>query len=226
LIFNIFDPLYDRGGDMRLWEFVVESGWLMLPIILCSVFSLAIILERFLFYWNMKYDTGVILPQVLEAVRRGRIKEAIDICEKNPYYVTNILRAGLLRREGSKEVIKEAMENVSFYEIPKLERNLNFLSTFAHTCPLLGLLGTVVGMIECFDVVKHGAITVGVVNPTDLAGGISKALNTTAAGLCVAIPAYLAYNYFVHKVNVCVLEMERGAAELLEVLSERNLNAN
>jgi len=103
-----------------------------------------------------------------------------------------------------------------------MEKNLNFLSTIAHISPLLGLLGTVVGMITCFDAVKGGAVSMGGINPSQLAGGIATALYTTAAGLCVAIPAYLAYNYFVHRVNIYVLEMERSATELLEALSERS----
>ncbi|MDD4294484.1 MAG: MotA/TolQ/ExbB proton channel family protein [Candidatus Omnitrophica bacterium] len=207
---------------MQLWEIVKESGWLIAPIILCSVVALAIIFERFLSFFMIRYKTVVVVPKVLTAVRKNNITQALDICERMPYYVTNVLKAGLLRVDESKETIKEAMENASFYEIPKLEHNLNFLATLAHISPLLGLLGTVIGMIECFDVVKRGSINVGMVNPTDLAGGISKALNTTAAGLCVAIPAYLAYNYFAHKVNSCVLEMEKSATELLEILSERS----
>ncbi|MDD5070336.1 MAG: MotA/TolQ/ExbB proton channel family protein [Candidatus Omnitrophica bacterium] len=207
---------------MKLFDVIRESGWLMLPIILCSVFSLTILLERFLFYSKTKGDTASLLPKILDAVRKNKITEAIDLCENNPYYVTNILKVGLLRSEESRENIKETMENASFYEIPKMEKNLNFLSTIAHISPLLGLLGTVVGMITCFDAVKGGAVSMGVINPSQLAGGIATALYTTAAGLCVAIPAYLAYNYFVHRVNIYVLEMERSATELLEALSERS----
>ncbi|MBD3245896.1 MAG: MotA/TolQ/ExbB proton channel family protein [Candidatus Omnitrophica bacterium] len=204
-----------------MWQFILKGGWLMLPIVFCSIFTLAIIVERLFFFHTVRFPTAVLLEKVLEAVRKNQITKAIDICDKHPYYVTNILKAGMLRYEESKEIIKESMENASLYEIPKLERNLNFLSTLAHISPLLGLLGTVVGMIKCFDVVKNLSGSVGVVNPTALADGISTALFTTAAGLFVAIPAYLAYNYFVHKVNLSVLEAERAATELVEVLSER-----
>ena len=207
---------------MWIKDFIVETGWLILPIILFSIFSLAIIFERMFFYQKITFKTSRIITRILEAARRNRITEAIDICEKSPFHTTNTLKAGLVHYSESKEVIKESMENASLYEIPKLEKNLSYLSTIAHVSPLMGLLGTVVGMIECFEVVKVGASTVGRLNPSDLAGGISKALNTTAAGLCVAIPTYLAYNYFVHKVNACVLEMERGATELLEIKAERS----
>ena len=207
---------------MWISNFIAETGWLILPIILFSIFSLAIILERIFFYQKITFKTSSIITRVFKAVRRNYITEAIDICKKNPFHTTNTLKSGLVHYSESKEVIKESMENASLYEIPKLEKNLNFLSTIAHVSPLIGLLGTVIGMIECFEVVKIGTATVGRLNPSDLAGGISKALNTTAAGLCVAIPTYLAYNYFVHKVNTCVLEIERGATELLEIKSERS----
>jgi len=206
-----------------MWQLVIKGGWVMLPIILCSVFALAIILERFFTYLRFKFNTSLILSQILEAVRRGRFEEAINICERNPYYVTNILKAGLIHYEDSKETIKETMENASLYELPKLEKNLNFLSTIAHISPLLGLLGTVVGMVKCFYAIEQKISVVGLVNPSDLAGGIWEALLTTVAGLCVAIPSYIAYNYFIHRLNSYVLESERAATELLEVFSERRI---
>ncbi|UCC95595.1 MAG: MotA/TolQ/ExbB proton channel family protein [Candidatus Omnitrophota bacterium] len=208
-----------------MWQLVVKGGWLMAPIFICSFFAVTIIVERMLFYFFgiSRFHTVSIVSAVLEAIRKNRITEAIDICEKNPYYVTNILKAGLLRYEESKEIIKEAMENASLYEIPKLEKNLNFLSTLAHISPLLGLLGTVVGLVKCFYIIEQKAATVGLVNPSDLAGGIWEALLTTVAGLCIAIPTYIAYNYFVHRVNLSVLEAERAATETLEHLRERRL---
>ncbi len=206
-----------------MWGLIAKSGsliWLIFPIFLCSFFSLAIILERLFFYFSIKASTLVVLSQVLELVRKNKITEAIDTCEKTPFYATNILKAGLTHYEEAKDVIKEAMENASLYEIPKLEKGLNFLSTIAHVSPLLGLLGTVVGLVKCFYVIEQKTASVGMVNPADLAGGIWIALLTTVAGLCVAIPTYIMYNYFVHRVNLATLESERAATELLEVLPQ------
>ena len=204
-----------------MWQMVIKGGWLMVPIFLCSIFALAIILERFFFYSGIKFSTRNIVNNILEAVRKNRIAEAIDICEKNIYYITNILKSGLTHYEESKEIIQESLENASLYEVPKLEKNLRFLGTIAHISPLMGLLGTVWGLVKCFYVIEQKTATVGIVNPADLAGGIWEALLTTVAGLCVAIVSYIAYNYFVHKVNLAVLESERAATELLEILSER-----
>jgi biopolymer transport protein ExbB len=177
-------------------------------------------LERLFFYFSIKASTLAVLTQVLDFVRKNKITEAIDVCEKTPFYATNILKAGLTHYEEAKDVIKEAMENASLYEIPKLEKGLNFLSTIAHVSPLLGLLGTVVGLVKCFYVIEQKTASVGLVNPSDLAGGIWIALLTTVAGLCVAIPTYIMYNYFVHRVNLATLESERAATELLEVLPQ------
>jgi biopolymer transport protein ExbB len=206
-----------------MWELLSKDGslvWLIVPIILCSVFSLAIILERLFFYFSIRINVQAVLASVVDLVRKNKITEAIDTCEKNPFYATNILKSGLIRYEETKDVIREAMENASLYEIPVLEKNLNFLSTIAHVSPLLGLLGTVVGLIKCFYVIEQKTISVGMVNPSDLAGDIGTALITTVAGLCVAIPSYIMYNYFVHRVNLSTLESERAATELLEVLPQ------
>lgn len=203
-----------------MWELISKSGWLIVPILLCSFFSVAIIVERLLFYLSIKSNTLLILSKILNLVRKNKITEAIDICEKNPFYATNILKSGLSHYEEAKDVMKEAMENTSLYEMPKLEKNLNFLGTIAHVSPLLGLLGTVVGLVKCFYIIEQKAVSVGVVNPADLAGGIWEALLTTVEGLCVAIPTYIMYNYFVHKVNLITLEAERAATELLEFLPQ------
>ncbi|MFH1772537.1 MAG: MotA/TolQ/ExbB proton channel family protein [Candidatus Omnitrophota bacterium] len=205
-------------------QLLVKGGWLMIPILICSFFSLMIIIERLLFYIfgiSLKYNFSEIKKRIFESVRQDRISEAIEICENNPFYLANILKIGLQHYEEPKEIIKEAMEDASLYEIPKLEKNLHFLSTFAHISPLLGLLGTVVGLVKCFSAIKETAVNAGVVNPSVLAQGIEEALFTTVFGLSVAIPSYLAYNYFVHKVNLYILESERAATELLELLSER-----
>ena len=206
-----------------MWEFISKEGsliWLMIPIVLCSIFSLAIILERIFFYFSVRFNVQSVLAKVIDLVRRNKITEAIDDCEKHPFYATNILKSGLIRYEEAKDVIREAMENASLYEIPILEKNLNFLSTIAHVSPLLGLLGTVVGLIRCFYVIEQKTLSVGLVNPSDLAGNIGTALITTVAGLCVAIPSYIMYNYFVHRVNLATLESERAATELLEILPQ------
>jgi biopolymer transport protein ExbB len=203
-----------------MFELLLKGGWLMWPIIVCSVFSLAIIIDKFIFFSRIKTDIIQLLSQIEEYVKKTRFKEAIELCEKKETPLTNTLKAGLLNYDRPKEIIKESMEEVSLYEIPKLEKNLNFLATIAHISPLLGLLGTVTGIINCFYVIQEKSASFGMVNPADLAKGIYQALLTTAFGLVVAIPSYIAYNYFVSRVNYKVIEMEKSANELVSMLSE------
>ncbi|MCF7875035.1 MAG: MotA/TolQ/ExbB proton channel family protein [Candidatus Omnitrophica bacterium] len=193
--------------------------WLISPIVLCSIFSVAIMLERFFFYLTISGKKTVVLSEIIELTKKNKITEAIELCQKKPFYGTNILKAGLSQNRKPKKAIEEAMENASLYEVPKLEKNLNFLGTIAHITPLLGLLGTVIGMVNCFYTIEQVTQTAGMVNPTDLAGGIWTALLTTAAGLSVAIPSYIMYNYFIHKVRLLTLVAERASTELLEILS-------
>lgn len=211
-----------------MWEVISKGGWLLVPIICCSILSLALIIERLLFFKfalpSSKQERRII-SQILDYVRRGKIKEAIRVCNNNPFHTTNIIKAGLIRYSQGREVVKEVMDNAYLYEEPKLEKNLNFLSTLAHISPLLGLLGTVVGLVKCFYTIEQKAGAVGTVNPSDLAGGIWEALLTTVGGLCVAIPTYIAYNYFAHKVNFYNLQIERVCNEFMEALySEKKLS--
>ena len=125
-----------------------------------------------------------------------------------------------MKYDRSKEDIKQAMDDASLYEIPLLEKNLTAIATIAHISPLLGLLGTVTGLVRCFQVIQSKTTTFAPVNPSDLAGGIWEALITTVAGLMVAIPMFVIYNYLVSKVNGFIIEMERRATELVNFLSE------
>lgn len=193
----------------------------MFPILICSFFALAIIVERLLFYRLIKFNHHPLLLQIWDYIKSGKFKDALELCDRKPSHITRVVKAGLINRNEPKEIIQEAMENVSLYEIPKLEKNLNFLSTIAHISPLLGLLGTVVGLVKCFYIIEQKTAIAGSVNPADLAGGIWEALLTTVFGLGVAIVAYLFYNYFVHMVNLAILESERAATEFLEIIFKR-----
>lgn len=204
-------------------ELIFKGGWLMWPILVCSIFSLAIILERFYFFFKIRIDTEDLFLRILDFIKRGRVKEAIGVCEEKPTPLTNVLKVGLLNYDQPKDVLKDVIEETSLYEISHLEKNLNFLATIAHISPLLGLLGTVTGMIKCFYIIQEKSAAFGAVNPADLAGGIWEALLTTAFGLSVAIPSFIAYNYFVSRVNFSVKQIEKTATELITVLGEVRL---
>lgn len=205
---------------MTLWQVFLAGGPVMWPILLCSVFALAIILEKFWHLNKIKIDTQKFLGVILDKIKRHEIKDALGICDTTDSPISRILKAGILKYDRTREQIKEAIEDATLYEIPKLEKNLSTLATIAHISPLLGLLGTVTGMVRCFQTIQAKATSFHPVSPGDLAGGIWEALLTTVAGLIVAIPTFVAYNYLVSQVHNFILEMEKAATELVNFLTE------
>jgi len=205
-----------------MWLWMSKGGLMMVPIMLCSIFAAAIIIERILFFFsNIKINSRELLNKILDCVRNNKIAEAVDICEKNPYYMTNILKSGLVYYEDSRETIKEAIETASLYELPRLEKNLSFLNMLANITPLLGLLGTAIGLFKSFYAISQKAISVGVVAQADIAIGLWQSLIATVSAFSVALLAAVFYQYFAHKVNFYILEAERASGELLEALSQR-----
>jgi len=205
---------------MGLWQVFFAGGPVMWPILLCSIFALAIILEKIWHLHKIKIDAQELLSSVLEKMKQHQVKEALEICDNTKSPISHILKAGILKYDRPRPQIKEAIEDASLYEIPRLEKNLSMLATIAHISPLLGLLGTVTGMVRCFQTIQAKATAFHPVSPGDLAGGIWEALLTTVAGLIVAIPTFIAYNYLVNRINNFVLEMEKASTELVNFLTE------
>ena len=204
-----------------MFELIQAGGWLMVPILLCSVAATAIIIERF---WALR--RSVIMPNNLVTeiwqLNRRRLLNDQRIAEiRDGSALGRMLAAGLTNRFHSREVMKEAIQDTGRQVVSDLERYLNTLGTIAAVTPLLGLLGTVIGMIDVFSVI----VQAGVGNPGVLAGGISKALITTAAGLSVAIPALMFHRYFNGRVDKIIIGMEEQALRLIEVMKgEREAN--
>jgi biopolymer transport protein ExbB len=190
------------------------GGWLMLPILACSVAATAIVLERL---WTLR--RGRIMPDKLMVkiwqMHRQRQLSPERIAKlRAGSPLGRILTAGLVNRHHSREVMKEAIHDTGRQVVAEMERYLSTLATIASVTPLLGLLGTVIGMIEVFGVIMDA----GVGNPGVLAGGISKALITTAAGLSVAIPTLMFHRYLDSRVNKLTIAMEEQALKLVEVM--------
>ena len=204
-----------------MWEFMQKGGPIMWPILLCSVVAFAIVIERLLRLRQEQIDTKSFMEQISKSLKRNKVMEALDLCDRTGGPIAAILKAGILRHDRPRAEIREAIEDASVHEVPRLERNLPVLATVAHIAPLLGLLGTVTGLVAAFQVIESKATALNPVNPGDLAGGIWEALLTTVFGLCVAIPTYVAYNYLVSRVDGFVLDMERSATDLLNILAEK-----
>lgn len=205
---------------MNPWKIFLAGGPIMWPILVSSIWALAIIIEKLWHLSRIRVDTYTFLKGILEKVKQHKIEEAVSDCDTTSHPIGQLLKAGILKSSRSRQEIKEAIEDASLYEVPVLERNLSALATIAHIAPLLGLLGTVTGMVRCFQSIQLKAGATHPVSPGDLAGGIWEALLTTVFGLMVAIPAFIAYNFLVTRVNGIILEMERTAAELVNFLTE------
>lgn len=203
------------GKKTGLASWIVSGGVMMIPIILASILALAIIIERFLYLRQVRLDGDSFMEKIRRVLGADRVEEALVICENSPGPIPGLIRAGIEQKGSSKEEIKESIEEAATREMPALERYLPALGTIANVSPLLGLLGTVLGMIQSTDVLA----TQGTANTVGLVGGISVALVTTAAGLLVAIPVLVAHNYFVNRVNSLILEMEIRSTELVGLLT-------
>ena len=202
---------------------IIEKGApIIYLIILGSIIALAITIEKIWHLQRAKIDTKKFMDAIKNAIKRNKIMQAIELCEQTPGPVSHIMKAGLLKHDRSKAEVREAIEDTGLHEIARLEKNLSILATIAHISPLLGLLGTVTGMMKAFQVIQQKAAASYLVSPGDLAGGIWEALITTAAGLTVAIIFYVVYNYLVNRVENIVLEMEQSATELVNVVSQRS----
>ena len=199
-------------------DFFIKGGIFMYPILLCSITSLAIFIERL---WNLRHSQVVPLDfvQDVEAlIRRGNIPDAVMRCQHNRSSIARILLTGIKNFGKRREVIKEYLEEVGRRESSSLERFVEGLGTIAGVSTLLGLLGTMSGMIKMFSIIS----TQTVVNPASLAGGISEALITTYAGLTVAIPTIVMYKYLQSKTSALILEMEEHSLRLAELLKEES----
>ncbi len=197
-----------------MFELVKAGGWLMVPILACSVIAMGIILERLWAYRQKRVLPRNLVAQVWNLHRNNQLSHAHVAAIKEGSPLGRVLAAGLVNRHHSREIMKESIEEVGHQVIHELERYLNTLGTIASITPLLGLLGTVIGMIKVFTAIT----TAGVGDPGVLAGGISEALITTAAGLSVAIPAVIFHRYLTGKVNMLVLGMEEEALKMVEVM--------
>ena len=203
-----------------MWEFIVKGGPIMGLIIVCSIMAFAVFLERIWYLRAAKIDTKKFMQEISNKVKNNKVMQALDMCNITKGPIARILKSGIMKYDRTRQDIKQAIEDAGIHEVPLLEKNLSVLATIAHISPLLGLLGTVVGMLKSFQVIEEKAMSMVPINPGDLAGGIWEALITTVAGLSVAIPVYVAYNYLVSRVDNFVLDMEKSATELVNLLSD------
>ncbi len=194
-------------------EYLLQGGWVMFAILLSSIIGLAVFFERLFYLHSVTQNVAIITQEMHEKFRGIKISDAISICNSHPGTASNIIKAGL-NASRSREEMEKSMEDIARYELPKLNKNLPILATIINISTLLGLLGTVLGMITSTSVLAAQGLN----NPQDLIGGIAQALVTTAAGLIVSIPALIAYNYLSTRIDHIIIDIEAGAIDLIKII--------
>jgi len=198
-------PLVTNGGPVI---------WLILA---ASAVAVVVFIQRVLHYHRAQINSMEFLNGVRNVLKRENVVEALSICDATPGPVARLVKVAILNREKGREGVREALEEAGLVEVPPLEDKLNLLATIAQITPLMGLLGTVLGFIKIFRTLQNSQT---LANLQDVSGGVWEALICTAAGLAVAIPCYAAYNYLVSRVNAIVLDMEKAATEIVNIVAE------
>src|ERR1700745_2945075 len=189
----------------------------MWPILACSIISIAVFAERLFYFHRATIHVGEFLKGLANLIKRRNFAEALHESAGTPGPVARVFHAAILRHDMPRSELREIVQEAGQLEVPKLERFLGVLATLAFLAPLLGLLGTVSGMIDAFGMIaSHG----GYATVTELSGGIYKSLLTTAAGLVVAAPTFVAYSYLSSRVNTLMHDMERAGIEIVQMLAE------
>ncbi len=201
-----------------MYDLFFKGGILMYPIALCSIIAVGIFLERMWVLRRKKVLPRDFLIEVEDLVMRRKRPEAINLCKRDDSSIARVIRVGIENYGKRRDVIKERIEEVGRREAASLERYINVIGTIAGVSPLLGLLGTVSGMIKCFNIISMQEVA----DPASLAGGISEALITTAAGLMVAIPAYVVYRYLANKADSLILEMEENSIRIVDIVKSED----
>ncbi len=196
---------------------LANGGPVIWLILIAAATAAVVFIERALFCHRSQINSAEFLNGVRTVIKRGNIVEAIAICDATAGPVARLVKAAILARELGRDRVREAVEEAGLTEVPRLEEKLNLLATIAQIAPLLGLFGTIVGFIDVFGQIEQAGLYAHI---EMLSHGVWKSLICAAGGIAVAIPAHAGYNYLVSRVNKIVLDMERAAAEIVNIVSE------
>lgn len=206
-------------NELSVKQLLLAGGPVMLPILLCSITALTIIIRKWRYWVRIQSEANPLQSEVFKLIRENKIKSAVSLCETHSSPAAHILKAGLLKFGCPHNEIKEAVTTAIDLEVPKLEQGLVPLITIANTAPLFGLLGTIVGITIIFQTMQNQNLGLYTITMADLYGGIWQALLTTIAGLVVAIPTFVAYNYFLNSLNIYLNDLNRLSNELINLLT-------
>jgi biopolymer transport protein ExbB len=199
---------------------LANGGAMVWLILVAAAVALVVFVERALFCHRSQINSVEFLNGVRNVLKRDNVVEAISICDATPGPVARIVKTAILNRDKGRERVREAIEEAGLTEVPQLEERLNLLATIAQIAPLLGLLGTIIGFIRIFMQLQTDGLYAHISGEHSLAAGVWESLICAAAGIAVAIPAHAGYNYLVSRINKIVLDMERAAGEIVNIVTE------
>jgi biopolymer transport protein ExbB len=198
---------------------LTNGGPIIWLILIAAAVALVVFIERVLFCHRSQINSAEFLNGVRNVLKRDNVVEAISICDATPGPVARLVKIAILNRDHGRDRVREALEEAGLTEVPQLEERLNLLATIAQIAPLLGLLGTIIGFIRIFTKLQAEGPYAHI---STLSGGIWEALICAAAGIAVAIPVHAGYNYLVSRINKIVLDMERSAGEIVNIVTENS----
>lgn len=223
LVFELPRTVLIKRVMLSLPALLANGGLMLWLILLTSAVAVAVFIERFLHFHRAQINSTEFINGVRTVLKRDNIVEALSICDATPGPVARLVKTAILNRDHGRERVREALEEAGLAEVPRLEEKLNLLATIAQVAPLMGLLGTMLGFIQTFLKLQSEGLYahLGLIS-----AGVSQALVCAAAGLAVAIPAHAGYNYLVSRVNSIVLDMERAATDIVNIVSEGGKNGS
>jgi biopolymer transport protein ExbB len=201
---------------------LASGGPVIWLILIAAAIAIVVFIERALHCHRSQINSIEFLNGVRNVLKRDNVVEAISICDATPGPVARLVKAAILNRDKGRDRVREAIEEAGLTEVPLLEERLNLLATIAQIAPLLGLLGTVVGFIGIFTQMQTDGLYAHFSGDNSMVQGMREALVCAAAGIAVAIPAHAGYNYLISRVNKIVLDMERAAAEIINIVTEKS----
>lgn len=202
-----------------LFDLIFNGGQLVWLLLCCSVLSCIVFLERYLYFHRVSIDVAQFLEGLSNLIRRKAFAEAQQQCVLTAGPVSRVLYSALMRHDYSRECLRDVVQEAGQLEVPRIERSLRVLLTVAYVAPLIGLLGTLLGLLDTFQMLNTGAAAAAA-TPLSLSAGIYQSLVTSAAGLIVAIPAYLLYTYLVAKAKNLMHDMERAGIEIVNLIED------
>lgn len=202
-----------------LSEYAANMNVILVIIFICSIIGVAVFIERLTYLKKIEIDTSSLIIRLRQILEESNLVDALDACEKEKGAVSNIIKAGLSKHTRPRDQIENAMEMRGLIEIAKMEKNARILSVIAHTAPLIGLLGTVLGFIKAFGEMRLSSLVE--ISGHQIGAAMEYALVTTAAGLVVAIPAVIAYNYIISRIEAMIVDIQVTSSEVVDLLINR-----